>query len=1215
MAGPWARTAPVGLQVEEQAPHRPRKVAAVTGVPPHNGTVTTHITDPQHLRDLGDRAVTLARDWATRAAAEPVPASARLLSQMLADPDGLDFILRFVDDVIRPHDPHVAATALARLAARPLPFLPAPLRSAVKAARVTARTNPQLTVAATRRAFRDVVGDLVVDVTDRTLPGALKRLSAGGNRLNVNLLGEAVLGDAEATRRLDATAALVARDDVTYVSLKVSSVIGPHNPWDFDGAVERAVERLRPLYRLARDHGTFLNLDMEWYAELDLTLEVFTRLLSEDEFSGYRAGIVLQAYLPDSLAAMQRLQEFAAARVARGGAPIKVRVVKGANLAMERVEAEVRGWELVTWPDKQSTDAHYKRVLDWAMTPERIRNVNLGVASQNLFEIAFAHLLAESRGVDGPADPDGGPAREVEFEMLSGMASGQATVVAEDLGPLVLYVPVVDPAEFDVAIAYLVRRLEENSQPDNFMSGIFDLDDAGVFDRERDRFLASLEQFLTTDEVPGPRRTQDRSRTAEAGPAEESAQTPEGAPDVVHPTPAFTNTPDSDPSLAANRAWAREIAARIPDSRLGEDAEGAAELGSTADVDALVSQLRDAAAAWAARPARERADILRKAAVVLEQRRGELLEVAASEVGKLLDQADTEVSEAIDFANYYAAQAEELEDLDGAVFTPVALTVVASPWNFPLAIPAGGVLAALAAGSAVVLKPAPPARRCGAEIARALWDAGVPREVFALADLPDGDVSRALVVHEGVERVVLTGAYETAALFRSWRPDLPLLAETSGKNAIIVTPSADPDAAVRDIVNSAFSSSGQKCSASSLVVLVGAMARSERFRDQLVDAVRSLRVGPPEDLTSEMGPLVMPDDEKLRRGLTVLEEGQTWAVPPQQLDDEGRLWSPGLRAGVAMDSEYHLTEYFGPILGIMTADDLGAAIEIVNRTDFGLTSGLHSLDPEEVVYWMERVHAGNLYVNRGITGAIVRRQPFGGWKRSGIGAGAKAGGPNYLLGFGSVAPSADVLGTRAPKVSAARRAARPLLRATKPHLSKSEWRSLRRAAASDAAMWDARFGRDLDVSGLHAETNVLRYKPVPVVVRAGAEARLEHTVRVVAAGLAAGAIVTLSHEARLPASVAAALRESRVTTRQETEDQWAYSATAYAGSRPLDGRIRLVDGDASQLARHLDGSPDVAVWADPVTESGRVEMLPFLREQAVSITAHRFGMPMKLVEF
>jgi RHH-type proline utilization regulon transcriptional repressor/proline dehydrogenase/delta 1-pyrroline-5-carboxylate dehydrogenase len=324
------------------------------------------------------------------------------------------------------------------------------------------------------------------------------------------------------------------------------------------------------------------------------------------------------------------------------------------------------------------------------------------------------------------------------------------------------------------------------------------------------------------------------------------------------------------------------------------------------------------------------------------------------------------------------------------------VTLVTPPWNFPVAIPAGSTLAALAAGSAVIIKPARATRRSGARMIEALWAAGVPRDVLQLVQL-SGNLGQRLVASPHVDQVILTGGYETAELFRGFRTDARVMGETSGKNAIIVTPSADLDLAVKDVVASAFGHAGQKCSAASLVILVGSVARSRRFRRQLVDAVRSLHVALPEDPETQMGPVIAPPEGKLASALRTLGPGESWLVETQELGADGRLWRPGVRDGVRRGSEYHLTEYFGPILGIMTAETLDEAIDLVNEIAYGLTSGLHSLDAEELRRWLARVEAGNLYINRGITGALVGRHPFGGFRMSG--GGTKAGGPDYLTQF------------------------------------------------------------------------------------------------------------------------------------------------------------------------------------------------------------------------
>ena len=313
-------------------------------------------------------------------------------------------------------------------------------------------------------------------------------------------------------------------------------------------------------------------------------------------------------------------------------------------------------------------------------------------------------------------------------------------------------------------------------------------------------------------------------------------------------------------------------------------------------------------------------------------------------------------------------------DVARSKFTPFKVVLVTPPWNFPVAIPMGGVFAALAAGAAVIIKPAPQVVRC-AEVAikavhKALKGAGVDPALVQLVNADEAEAGKHLVSHKDVDSVILTGASDTARLFRSWKPKMVLNAETSGKNAIIVTPSADPDLAVADVYKSAFGHAGQKCSAASLVILVGSVGKSERFINQLVDATRSLKVGKGTEIDTTMNGIIEAPGEKLMRGLTQLEPGEQWLVKPEKLNEEGTLWSPGIRDNVKPGSWYHTHECFGPVLGIMRADTLEEAIKLQNSTGFGLTGGIHSLDQDEIDYWRENVEVGNAYVNRGITAPL-----------------------------------------------------------------------------------------------------------------------------------------------------------------------------------------------------------------------------------------------------
>lgn len=1224
--------------------------------------------------DLASRAVVLAQRWITESAEVDVDPAAERLAGVLKDPNGLPFTIGFVDGVMRPESLVAAASNLSRVAPLVPEFLPWYLRGAVRVGGAVAPMLPSPVVPIARRVLREMVGHLVVDARPDKLGPAIAAIRESGARLNLNLLGEAVLGEQEALRRLEGIHELIRRPDVDYVSVKVSAIASHISMWAFDEVVDKVVERLLPLYLTAASDRTFINLDMEEYRDLDLTIAVFTRILDDARLRDLEAGIVLQAYLPDALPALERLTAWAQRRVAGGGARIKVRLVKGANLAMERVDAVMHGWSLATYDAKVDSDANYVRCLQWALRPENTAAVRIGVAGHNLFDIAYAWLLADQTGVRD----------DLEFEMLLGMAQGQVAAVAREVGHVLLYVPVVRPDEFDVAISYLVRRLEENASSDNFLSAAFELaDEPAMFARERDRFLASLDRAADPSLAVGPNRRQDRgaapdeepvtraqlrgtgpigddagltqavigiARSAAVDPAETApvapsveeqlfageafvetaVYAPRQTADHAAGAPGFRNAADTDPALPANREWARRILGRIHTSRAGDETIAAARIDDGEALEAVVTTVTDAAARWGALPAADRGAVLAAAGRALEARRGELIEVAASETGKVFAEADVEVSEAVDFANYYAATARELDRVSGAVFEPARLTLVTPPWNFPVAIPAGGVLAALAAGSGVIFKPAPQARRCAAVVAEALWDAGVPRDVLALVDVDEGSLGQALVSHPAVDRVILTGSFETAALFRSWRPELPLLAETSGKNAMIVMPSADLDLAASDLIKSAFGHAGQKCSAASLAILVGPVGTSKRFARQLVDAATSLRVGSPTDPLSEVGPVVEPPRGKLEWALTTLDEGEQWLVEPRAVEADpefaGRLWSPGIRTGVQPGSRFHHEEFFGPVLGVMHASSLAHAIELQNAVAYGLTAGLYTQNPDDLALWLDRVEAGNLYVNRGITGAIVQRQPFGGWKRSSVGAGTKAGGPNYLIGLGSWRATVGGASSATLHLRGLDSRITTVIEAAQPSLEYEAFEWLRRAALSDAIAWDREFGQVKDVSRLGVERNLFRYRPVPAVaVRATGDATWQSVLRVVLAGIRAGAPLTLSAPVGLPAAVRRALGDQGVTVFVETDAEWLQriagagedliAAAADEASAPRPSRVRLIGSRASVAEVHralsvaTGGDPDLAIYDSEVTTAGRLELLPFLREQSITITAHRFGNP------
>lgn len=1120
------------------------------------------------------------------------------LARMVDDPSGRAFAVELADRVLRPPSAGRAARLLATALRRHgLPgFLGWPERLALLAGALAARVAPWWVMPAVRAAVRAQSAAVVLPGEAGRLRRRLRHRRAAGMRMNLNQLGEAILGEQEAARRLEAVLARLASPLCDYLSVKISSLCSQIHLVGREATHARLCARLRTIYRAAQQHGRgrpkFVNLDMEEYRDLHLTVQAFQQVLDEPEFLDLEAGIVLQAYLPDAWPLQRALCEWARRRVALGGACIKLRIVKGANLAMERVDAELHGWPQAPYLTKLEVDANFKRMLHEGCVPANAAVVRLGVASHNLFDIAYALLLRAREGVSG----------RVEFEMLEGMANPEARAVQAAAGAIVMYAPVVSAAEFVSALAYLVRRLDENTAEGNFLRDTFAM-------RPGDpRWLAQQQAFLAACQLKdsvahGPRRTQDRS-----------SQTATGTPAVPN-NPAgpggFANAADTDWSLPANLAWlggclAGAAAAgprHIPLVIDGEERPGADialgidpsrrtpayqyALAGPREVDAALAAALAGQADGPPPPA-ERARLLRAAAAELERARGGLLAAMLVDAGKSVSEADVEVSEAVDFANYYATHIPE--DGDGLRCEPLGVVLVVPPWNFPLAIPCGGVLAALAAGNHVILKPATETVLTAWLLASCLWRAGFTRRQLQFVACADDATGRALVSDPRLGALVLTGAFATARMFLSWRPQLHLIAETSGKNALVITAAADLDLAIKDLVRSAFGHAGQKCSAASLALVEAGVYDHPRFRAQLRDAAASLVVGPADQLDATVTPLIRPPGEELERALRLLDPGEEWLLEPRQLGDNPCLWSPGIKLGVTRDSWFRRTECFGPVLGLLRVANLSEAIAIQNDSDFALTGGIHSLDPDEVDTWTAQAEVGNAYVNRAITGAIVRRQPFGGWKKSSCGPGAKAGGPNYVAQLARwhnhglpehlaepLPPAADLLERLVALLPAAAA-------------------GLRAAAGSDA-YWQAReFDCHHDPSALACERNPFRYRRF-----ANALIRAEQD---------------LPDAALARMLLVAAASRTPVTASLATPRAWLATLGMTVHIEPSAALAERLAAAGHDLVRAPHLLPELKRsatalgirWADaPVLTNARREWPAWLREQSLSITNHRYG--------
>jgi len=1183
--------------------------------------------DPQSFQPIPvQKALHLARRLQVRAGelqTGPERRQQAELDRMLQTPSDKATLTQITDQAFRTNNPNRAVEHLIHiLDVQGVPRFFGPVdRTLMKGFLSFGNYLPGVALPLVKGHLRKETANVILPGEKEHLVSHLAARAHEGVRMNVNFLGETILSETEAARRLDQYLEGLQWPETEVVSIKISTVYSQISALAREHTVSVLCDRLARLFlaaasaRFQRPDGVtvpkFVYLDMEEYRDKELTAEAFMRTLDRPELRHVTAGIALQAYLPDSFGTLQRIQFWGRKRMAAGGARITIRLVKGANMESERVEASLHGWPQAPFQTKLETDANYKRMVHELLQPENLAAMNAGLASHNLFDLAYGLVLAHEReALD-----------RVQFEMLEGMANHQRRALFEYSRNLLLYAPACKRENFINAIGYLIRRLDENTGPENFLRHAFNI---RVGTPEWQRLEKGfLDSFAA---LPGlsaaPRRTQNR-------------QLPPAEPDAVgRGWQALANEPDTDFSLPENGDWAAGIigqwwtrcgehAPRIPlviagreiaehrtvrscldPSRPGVVVGTYCQAGAKDILLAVETAVADPDG-WRQRTPAERSETLGRVAQELRAARGALLGAALANGGKVLTESDPEVSEAVDFLEFYRASARWWQERPTLQARGRGTVVVVSPWNFPLAIPCGGVAAALAAGNTVLLKPASDTVLVAWELCQCFWRAGVSRNTLQFVPCAGGAEGSQLVTHPQVDAVILTGGTETALTMLRQQPRLNLFAETGGKNATIVTAVSDRDQAIKHVLHSAFSHAGQKCSATSLLLLQDEVYDDPAFRRGLCVAAASLQTGSAWKLDTRIGPLIRPPSGDLDWALKNLEPGEEWALAPQASADHPNLWTPGIKYGVQPGSRTHLTEFFGPVLGVMRFKNLEEAIDLVNQTGYGLTSGLESLDEREWDIWKQGIRAGNLYLNRVTTGAVVLRQPFGGLGKSVFGPGMKAGGPNYVAQFmeftDAPLPAAPAQPT-APPLAA-------LIEALRARKVADADRIAAALASSEAAVREE-FAGEHDHFKLIGQDNVRRYLPCPEVrVRVTAHDSAFEVFTPVYAARLVGCHVTVS---TAPQTTSPALTlllelagagENPVAFVTETDEELA---TAIRSGQA--DRVRFAGPDRVPLAI-LPAANEAGgcVISRPVSGEGRLELLWYLREQSLSIDYHRYG--------
>ncbi|MBD2559970.1 MULTISPECIES: L-glutamate gamma-semialdehyde dehydrogenase [Nostoc] len=938
----------------------------------------------------------------------------KLLAWAMSNPGLRVQLFRFIDTLPALHSKSEIASHLQEYLGDESVELPAALKGMLNFANPDSMPGQ---VAAT------TVGTAVETLAHKYISGenikqvikTVERLRKEKMAFTIDLLGEAVITEAEAQSYLERYlelmqqlveasknwTAIPAIDEAdgepipkVQVSVKLTAFYSQFDPLDAKGSEERVSDRIRILLRRAKELGAAVHFDMEQYAYKDITLSILKKLLLEEEFRQRTdIGMTIQAYLRDSEQDTNDLISWLKER----GYPLTIRLVKGAYWDQETIKAAQKHWPQPVYNDKAATDVNFETITQLLL--ENHQYVYSAIGSHNVRSHSRAIAIAESLNV---------PRRRFELQVLYGMGDKVAKALVDRGYRVRVYCPY---GELLPGMAYLIRRLLENTANSSFLRQnlenrpIEELLAPPIVKEEKNsltpnvqtRLIASLQtahsHFLGAADTDYAEE-EVRRKMAQAF---QSVRQQLGKTYLPLINGEYVNTPEFVDSL--NPSNFSEVIGKVG-------------LISVEQAEQAMQAAKAAFPGWRKTPAKQRADILRKAGDLMELRRAELSAWIVLEVGKPVKEADGEVSEAIDFCRYYADEIERLEegvnyDIPGEtnryIYQPRGIAVVISPWNFPLAIACGMTVAALVSGNCTLLKPAETSSVITAKLTEILIEAGFPKGVFQYVPGKGSQVGAYLVNHPDTHVIAFTGSqevgcriYAEAATLKPGQKHMKrVIAEMGGKNAIIVDESADLDQAVVGVVQSAFGYSGQKCSAASRVIVLQPIY--DAFVQRLVEATKSLNIGEAELPSTQVGPVI--DANARDRIREYIEKGKAEAQLALELPapEQGYFIGPVIFSEVSPNAVISQQEIFGPVLAVIRVKDFQEALTVANGTNYALTGGLYSRTPSHIQQAQVEFEVGNLYINRNITGAIVGRQPFGGFKLSGVGS--KAGGPDYLLQF------------------------------------------------------------------------------------------------------------------------------------------------------------------------------------------------------------------------
>lgn len=937
----------------------------------------------------------------------------------------------------------------------------------------------------------------------------------------------------------------------------------------------------------------FLNFDR--HRNLNLTIEIFEKVLSLDEFLKVKMGITLKAYFPESFEIQKKLIDFAKKRVEKNGCEIILRITKGSSLNLEQIEASKNNWPSPTFTSKIETDANFKKMIELGCKKENIKVANLYIATCNIFDIAYTLFLFKEYKVEKLA------LLELSEERSTKALRNSLEKILDK--KIKISCPIINKKDFHLISFFLLKKINDFTNPDNFIYHL-DLLYPGTknWDEQLDIFKHSIHQIKQLSNIA--KRQQNRNI------------------EKNEPLASFENEPITDFSLPANQNWAnqiyenvkkytpKDIPSVINAEIIQENMQGIGIIPSSPDITyrfnlATQEQIQKAIItakqnekSWENISIDKKLKILLKVANLLKEKRAFIIQMLMIDISKTLHEADLEISDAIDAIEYQCKQMQTLLYSKDIEWSPKGTFIAIPPWGFPVSGGVEIITSALISSNCVIFKPPHESVLVSYELVNIFWLSGVPKEVLQFVNCSKEIFENTLVTDKRINSINIATSSKNVIKLIKLRKGKEVLAYAGGINTIIVTDMSDKEQAILDIINSAFVFSGQKFSSAPVLILEKNIYDDLEFQHHLKDAALNLKAGSVFDKSSVITPLIKNPGSEEIKALTTLEKGEWWLVKPIQDPNNKRLFSCGIKYGVKPNGFTAKNQLYCPLLSVIRAENLDDAIKIANSSNYGLAAGLQSLDVREHNKWLQEIKAGNYYINSKITDAKIKRQPFGGYKDSSFGSGYKSGGPNYIL---------DFLNAKQQSLPKEKLPVNDWVATLSQFLEKmnltKEQLDIWLASVGNYAYWWKRFKQDLDFCKIFGQDNYIRYRPKQnITLRITEESFALDALRVCAAAL------TCSSPLEISWSNTEKLQEFNwidllpILPNIEESDENLCKRIASGKIK----RLRLTTPATDEL-KELASKSACTIIDKPVLANGRFELMHYIKEISVTYDYHRYG--------